>query len=451
MKTKVLIVILIISFIIINRDFLHSQETVGYEWVKVENIPDSTKEVFWLDVFALPSNPNYLWIGGFNGNLLISTNAGENWTMSKSEEMIIDTTYDLGQTIYDTTYFQIDQLESICFVNELIGYVSGYDLILKSTDGGKSWKNITPEYFVNNDYGIWGNYFLNENWGILIGGGCDYEQRFHLTTNGGRTWAKTYYHMGDTGLSDLILFPDGSGYASSSGMIWNTLDSGRTWNVFSVSGKNDWQEDIAIKGNTILVPYSGGCSGGAIFNGGLRISTDLGKNWKELQLEIGMYGTFLLDEKRGWGVGNKLRIYYTNDGGENWIPSNNGIKDSIDFDDIWFINDTTGWLVGDGIYKFTGKIEVITDVKEHNNYEMIKISPNPVTDILKLNLTLDKRTSITIRFLNTTGIVVFKNNYGIYESGEDSLEIDVQNISTGVYFLEIRTDTTIELKKIIKL
>jgi hypothetical protein len=66
-------------------------------------------------------------------------------------------------------------------------------------------------------------------------------------------------------------------------------------------------------------------------------------------------------------------------------------------------------------------------------------------------LTLDKRTSITIRFLNTTGIVVFKNNYGIYESGEDSLEIDVQNISTGVYFLEIRTDTTIELKKIIKL
>jgi hypothetical protein len=81
----------------------------------------------------------------------------------------------------------------------------------------------------------------------------------------------------------------------------------------------------------------------------MRFTTDYGKTWNEFQAGTSMFGTFLLGPKRGWACGWNRKVYYTEDAGKNWVLKNCGI-DPGNLDDIWFINDTLGWVVGDGVY-----------------------------------------------------------------------------------------------------
>lgn len=111
----------------------------------------------------LPANPQYGWACGFGGYVLRTTDGGATWE--------------------GTTIPNADQLESIIFVNERVGYCSGTNNgnpnrggIYKSTDGGRSWREITPVITINGVLQrapVWGCYFLDENTGMVVGGGCE--------------------------------------------------------------------------------------------------------------------------------------------------------------------------------------------------------------------------------------------------------------------------------------
>ncbi len=314
------------------------QSNLSSQWWERVDLPSSYAGNYWLDVYFLESNPNYGWICGYNGSVLRTTNRGTTWE---------------GVTIRGAY-----QLESIHFVNENIGYTSGIGdlssgVIYKSTDGGRTWRDITPNGTSTN---LWGNFFITPNIGLVIGGGCNDYQNFYRTTDGGLSWSLFRANMPNTGLCDLILYDaNGLGYASSSGRIWRTNDGGRTWSVFSVSGREDWQEEISHQGNTFIVPFSEGCTGGGI--GGIRSSNDLGKTWREFRTGVPMFGTFVHDSLRGWGCGHNGKVYYTNDGGRSWFLQSCGLE-GRDMDDIWFINDTTGFVVGAGVYQYKLKKNV---------------------------------------------------------------------------------------------
>lgn len=300
-------------------------------WERVD-LPPAYAGNYWLDVYFLESDPRYGWACGYNGAVLRTTNGGITWE---------------GTTIRGAY-----QLESIHFANKDIGYTSGIGeltggVIYKSTDGGRTWFDITPNGSMTN---LWGNFFITPNIGLVIGGGCNDFQHFYRTTDGGLTWSLFRANAPNTGLCDLILYDaNGLGYASSSGRIWRTTDGGRSWSIFSVSGREDWQEEITHQGNTFVVPYSEGCTGGGI--GGIRSSNDLGRTWREFRTGVPMFGAFMHDSLRGWACGHRGKVYYTNDGGRSWFLQPCGLN-GRDMDDIWFINDTTGFVVGAGIYRY---------------------------------------------------------------------------------------------------
>lgn len=304
------------------------------DWKKVENLPGAFKNNYWLDVFFLPANPNYGWVCGYNGMVVRTTDGGKTWT--------------------GTSIDQLDQLESIMFVNENVGYTSGMKnspylaggKIYKTVDGGKTWYDITPQTANS----LWGNYFLDENNGWVIGGGCSGEEQcYYRTTNGGKTWSSVCYPAGDAGLTDLIVGEDGVGYASASGMLVKTVDFGKSWKFYAKTGSNDWQEEITHVGNTFLLPFDEGCSGSQT-TGGMRISTDNGATWSQYVTGESMYGAFLLSETEGWACGFNEAIYYTNDAGKTWQKRNCGMDPGASLDDIWFIDKDHGWVVGNGIY-----------------------------------------------------------------------------------------------------
>ncbi len=299
-------------------------------WEKVTNMPPQYLNTYWLDVHFLDDNPDYGWVCGYGGRIIRTTDGGNSWR---------------GTTIIAT-----DQLESIYFVNENVGYASGEGIIFKSVDGGATWLNVTPP---NVDVLLWGSFFLTENLGFVIGGSCQGPQRFYRTTNGGATWSNDYHFFPNSKLADLMIDPaTGLGYAAGSGLIWKTTDFGKTWDVFARTGGMDWHEEITNIGKSFLIPYSVGCDGTTTGFGGNRFSVDDGKTWRDFRTNAPMYGTFLLDELRGWACGLDEEIYYTSDGGKNWKLENCGVDAGAGLDDIRFIDDTTGWVVGQGIYRY---------------------------------------------------------------------------------------------------
>ncbi|MCE5305285.1 choice-of-anchor D domain-containing protein [bacterium] len=302
----------------------------GYSqyWEKVTNIPAPYNAGYYLDLWILPSDPNYIWACGFDGFIIRSTNNGSTW---------------LGSQLPYPAY----HIESIQFINKFVGYASGVEGIFKSTDGGATFFDITPSAL--EDY--WGCYFLNENVGVLLGGGCDGVQRFYKTTNGGASWTFTVKTVPNSGLTDPILYPSGLGYAVSSGKIWQTLDSGSTWQVFSNCGSEIWQEEISIIGNSIVVPTAGTICEGQGDAGGMRFSTNMGTTWTEFLTGYPMFGACLVNQTEAWACGYNRSVYYTSNAGNSWQLRNCGIE-NVNLDDITFTSSTDGWVVGEGVYRY---------------------------------------------------------------------------------------------------
>ena len=301
--------------------------TVRSQWREVP-LPTPYDQGYYLDVFFLPSNPNFGWACSIQGFVVRTTDAGRTWT---------------GSAIRDAN------LEYIQFLSPSVGYCSGPSGVYRSTDGGRSWVNRTPALVV--DEKGWGSYWLSETEGVYFVGGCATgRQYFYRTTDAGVTWAVSVTNEPNSGLSDGIIYADGTGYAISSGILWGTNDAGRNWFRINTTGSRRWTEEIAVAGRSILLPTSGtDCDGQTRGVGSLRFSTDGGRSWREFQTGSNMFGAFLVSESTGWGVGDNRAVYQTTDYGRTWTQRNCGIRENID--DVWFVNDTVGWAVGNGIYR----------------------------------------------------------------------------------------------------
>lgn len=301
--------------------------SVKSQWREV-TLPQPYASGYYLDVFFLPSNPNLGWACSMEGHIVRTTDGGKTWR---------------GFTIPGAF------LEYVQFVNANTGFVSGQGGVFRSDDGGASWIDITPFPMVQEKG--WGSYWLNDRVGMYLVGGCATgTQAFYRTSDGGRTWSVFFGNEPMSGLSDALLYEDGTGWAVSSGVLWRTDDYGRTWYKFSNTGPRYWTEEITVSGRSILLPTSGlDCDGQARNTGSLRFSRDGGVSWKEHQTGQNMFGAFLLSERIGWGVGDNRTVLYTEDAGANWTLRNCGIRGNID--DIYFIDDTLGWAVGEGIYR----------------------------------------------------------------------------------------------------
>ncbi len=309
---------------------------LSQRWEKITNIQAqyNLPTDYYLDIYFLPSNPQLGWACGYSGKTLRTIDGGVSW---------------LGSSVAS-----IEMLESIQFLTPQIGYTSGPGGVFKSIDGGISWINVSNS--ITGD--LWGLYFLSIDYGVVIGGGCATNQNFNHTTNGGTTWNTSTYSIPNTGLTDPILLSDGVGFASSSGRIWKSLDSGKTWNVASSTGDVGWQEEITFLNGTIVVPTAGdNCQGGT--NGSLRFSSDSGITWKSFPIPYNMFGTYIIDQQRAWGCGLAGSIYYTDNAGISWDLKNCGIG-GVDLDDVFFINDTTGFVVGSGIFRLVPSSRTIS-------------------------------------------------------------------------------------------
>ncbi|MBN4049786.1 hypothetical protein JYT36_01005, partial [Bacteroidales bacterium AH-315-N07] len=197
----------------------------GINWINL--IPDLSIEagdgfdyIDYMSIHFINSNIGYI-VGGdgyATGIILKTINGGEDWFSLKSSvcpdcEILKD-----GPDLLN------NRLESITFSDENNGYIVGYGIILKTSDGGESWfaQEAPVEGFFKEVI------YTNFNVGYIVG----YDGVILKTTNEGKNWIKIesniFFSKIDL-LESINFINSTTGYVVGDGIILKTSNGGESW------------------------------------------------------------------------------------------------------------------------------------------------------------------------------------------------------------------------------
>src|SRR4030095_10937390 len=147
------------------------------------------------------------------------------------------------------TFFNIF---SCSFPSASTAFAVGYgNLILKTTNGGQTWLNISFQGTAPNLNSVW---FINENTGWI----ASTNDTLYKTTNNGVSWSPSFYLQGP---GERIFFINSStGWAMGSPKLFKTTNAGTSWNLinsntgsdfFFIDASTGWMSTVSTGSSTI--------------------------------------------------------------------------------------------------------------------------------------------------------------------------------------------------------
>ena len=91
----------------------------------------------------------------------------------------------------------------------------------------------------------------------------------------------------------------------------------------------------------------------------------------------------------------------------------------------------------------------VTSVYEIKAVEEFKVFPNPATDRINVQVELKENADLQMRLTNLTGQVVQEQNVQ-FITGENTMNVDIQELPRGVYFLSFQSGTQMMTYRVIK-
>ena len=144
-------------------------------------------------------------------------------------------------------------LSSIFYSDENTIHVGGYGLILRSTDGGDTWKRtgITADYFRS-------IHFPTSQVGYAIG----YSGSIVKTNNAGQDWATLRngdkLNVSNEPFRSVFFVDENEGYiVGDFGLFWKTADGGNHWDVVDFPNDIDLHDVFAINNRIYIVGEKG--------------------------------------------------------------------------------------------------------------------------------------------------------------------------------------------------
>jgi len=372
------------------------------------------------------------WAAGEAGTIIRTTDGGDTWKVQNSTV----------QTFISDIFFLDKNLGWATTIEDVFPFNS---IIIKTTNGGEDW--IAENFQDSSEY-IRTIFFFDSLNGLAGGTYIAY------TSDGGNTWIES--DIDSNMVSGFPVFKfnflnNHFGYACGgrldvAGVIWQTNDSGLSWNAKGVS--TDEVFDVFIFDSLNAITLSGDPEG---FYPIAKIqTTNSGETWSNDTLSF--FGlSFAIDFRtynEGWSASGYKFLLTTNRGttwGEFETP------DSTIIFDLQFTDARNGYAVG------------------YNGVILKYISPSdtsivtPPQPLLSQNFPNPFHSSTTIRFLNPkAGFVVLKifNLLGenivtlICEEKEPGIyEVDFHDyaLPSGVYFYQLNTGLYTQTKKMILL
>lgn len=239
----------------------------GYTWVSNTNFPETGKGQYGFGI--APSGK--IWLSGFDGTILSSTDNGASWTekrvgnwkfhvgisfVNNNRVVLVNTgaqkegqvvIVDSNQQVLKTTDFAFG-LNDVQMVNGQTGYISGYGTILKTTDGAETWEYLDVK---NDNFTALDCKSENEVWA------CGYNGTIVHTTDGGKSWDKVRNGNSVTipkyKLLDIVFIDANTGYAvGEKGLVIHTSNGGKDWKKFSEFTENALRSITLCPNGTLL-------------------------------------------------------------------------------------------------------------------------------------------------------------------------------------------------------
>lgn len=321
-----------------NNGEIYKSTNGGSNWTKVVwNYPEYGISVYKPNLISHQNNK--CWIVGNNGLIMNADVTGVTWN-----------------TIANGS---VDNINSICFPSNDIGYISTTRHLLKSTNGGKNWVQ-TKQIAINNVF------FMNSTTGF----GATNTGIFK-TTDGGKTWTSK---SSDSFIYSVYFPNETTGYAGASqGSIYKTNNGGESWTKLASNYLIN-QDVRAIWFSNATVGYilqkNSTSSSGKVMK-----TTDGGTTWT--QQTVGGAGFYFFDADNGIIAGTSGALNTTVNGGQNWTAKYTGVGSSIDLYSLAFIDRNNGFAVGE-----SGTIIKTTDACETWKKETAVTANNLTTSAL---------------------------------------------------------------------
>jgi photosystem II stability/assembly factor-like uncharacterized protein len=354
----------------------------------------------------------------------------------------------------------------VFFVSADEGWItsSSHAEIYHTTDGGKTFEVKTTLYTCN------AIHMLNENVGYA-GGASGF---IYKTTDGGENW--NFFGTMVANLADISFPPTGdTGYACGiNGNIWSISNTGVTK---MNSGVPDTQTGISfpvhssegwVCGGSIIRHYiheiwtaadqdypSGGynaifmvdsLNGWVVGDGGIIAHTSDGKNWFEQTNSStnSLFDLFFLNTMNGWAIGSGGTILQTSDGGTAWNIDGAGLTTNS-LTGVHFTSSTNGYVVGNGktllkYGEFTGTGSTIAEAVQ------FKIFPNPARVKIQVAGHVLQVYGGKVEIYDLNGRKLHEKQI---PSGNETVEVYVSNLLSGIYFCTISSNNYSETTKLI--
>ncbi|MCG8588575.1 MAG: P-loop NTPase fold protein [Proteobacteria bacterium] len=191
-------------------------------------------------------------------------------------------------------------LRAVAFTGDGRGVAVGEGQIVYSPDRGESW--APAKWRDAGDAYLNGVALLDDGRGVAVGE----EGRVYVTDDAGRSWTRAEVDR-PIDLFDVVLYPDGRGWAIGVNGQLATEDAGRTWQ----SGE--------LVGGGVASSALGPERAYVVGNSGLRTTDDAGATWTLLSRPV-LSDVALGEGDQIWVVGDAGALLESRDRGRTWEP-----------------------------------------------------------------------------------------------------------------------------------
>ena len=102
-----------------------------------------------------------------------------------------------------------------------------------------------------------------------------------------------------------------------------------------------------------------------------------------------------------------------------------------------------------GPFWFQLVADIVSDVEEAA-LESFKLFPNPSADYIRTTFGMESSARVRYQVFNTLGQSVMQQDYGLLNQGNQDLQLDVSNLPSGIYILNIDVDEKQKTVKFVK-
>ena len=261
---------------------------------------------------------------------------------------------------------------------------NNYGSVLRTSDGGRHWQDITPPGLP--DHAVGYLYILDENTAWLPAWQNKNVTWLYRTADAGKSWQRFVWpaNVNDVGSMTFVDQDHGwvIGMPSGKLSLLHTNDGGKTWQIVG---------PMNIPGGIGILQFYNLQTGWASSGAGLYVTHDGGRSWKQQPL-LDAQGAVenaqpaiitqlrFVSQKTGYLLAGdnssprKWSLYITQDGGQTWLRSGDFLPANVDVRTLLDIRH----ISGDTIDISTGNYIILSLTLKNGQWVATRINQPPV-------------------------------------------------------------------------